>query len=169
MRYDPRIHRRRSIRLPEYDYSQPGAYFVTICAHDREMSLQAEQVQDAVRSAWSGLPNRFPNVTLDEFVVMPNHVHGIIILEGDASSDGAASGAEGAASSAPTLGAIVRAFKSVSAMEANKALVRSGRPFWQRNYYEHVIRDDDELNAIRQYVRDNPANWDGDPDNPSNL
>ena len=94
-RYDPQIHHRRSVRLPAYHYSQPGAYFVTICTHNREMSLQAEQVRDVARSAWSGLPNRFPNVTLDEFVVMPNHVHGIIILEGDASSEGAASGAEG--------------------------------------------------------------------------
>lgn len=87
---------------------------------------------------------------------MPNHVHGIIILGG-------------AVSSAPTLGTIIRAFKSISAIQSNKMLNRSGLPFWQRNYYEHVIRDEDELNTIRRYIRDNPSNWLDDPDNPSNL
>jgi REP element-mobilizing transposase RayT len=85
---------------------------------------------------------------------MPNHIHGIIILRG-------------AASSAPTLGRIVRAFKSVSAVGANRIMSRSERPFWQRNYYEHIIRDEDELNIIRQYIRDNPLEWEQDPDNPA--
>ncbi len=93
---------------------------------------------------------------------MPNHVHGIIILEGVASG-------RGAASSAPTLGQVVRAFKSISAIDANWVLGRSGPPCWQRNYYEHVIGDEDELNAIRRYIRDNPMKWDEDPDNPANL
>ena len=105
---------------------------------------------------WHDLPARFPTVALDEFTVMPNHIHGIIFLMG-------------AASSAPTLGKVIRAFKSISAIEANKALNRSGQPFWQRSYYEHIIRDEDELHALRQYIRDNPLKWDEDPDNPSNL
>ena len=75
----------------------------------------------------------------------------------------------GAASGAPTLGRVVRAFKSVSAVAANKALDRSGQPFWQRNYYEHVIRDEEELNAVRRYIRENPLKWSDDPDNPANL
>jgi putative transposase len=161
MKYDPTVHHRRSIRLAGYDYAQPGAYFVTICTCNRELSLQTERVKDAVRSAWLGLPARFPRVVLDEFVVMPNHLHGIIILAPTAASKGAASGT-------PTLGQIIRAFKSLAAIEANRILGSSGRPFWQRNYYEHVIRDENELNTIRQYTRDNPVNWLEDPDNPSN-
>jgi REP element-mobilizing transposase RayT len=160
MTYDPDRHHRRSIRLPEYDYSQPGAYFVTVCTHDRQLSLEDERVQEVVRSVWEGLPARFPHVMLDEFVIMPNHMHGIVIIE-DASWE------RGAASSAPTLGEIVRAFKSRSAIQANRVLNRSGG-FWQRNYYEHIIRNEDELNAIRQYIKDNPVKWAEDPDNPIN-
>ncbi len=167
MNYDPQIHHRRSVRLRGYDYSRAAAYFITICTYKRETSLDAKQVQDVVRSAWYGLPDRFPNVTLDECVVMSNHLHAIIILEDAASSRGAAS--TGAASGAPTLGAVVRALKSVSAIGANNLVGQPGRPFWQRNYYEHVIRDEDELNAVRQYIRDNPLNWHQDPDNPANL
>ena len=155
MKYRPQGLHRRSIRLQGFDYSQAGAYFITICTHNRALFLQAERVQEVVRSAWHDLPLRFPSVVLDEFVIMPNHVHGIISLRG-------------AASSAPTLGRVVRAFKSVSAIAANKALGRSGQPFWQHNYYEHVIRDEEELNAVRRYIRENPLKWSDDPDNPAN-
>jgi len=162
MEYDPRIHHRRSIRLARYDYAEPGAYFVTICTDNRELSLQADQVKEAVRSVWLGVPARFPHVVLDEFAIMPNHLQGIIILALTAAGKGAASGA-------PTLGQIIRAFKSLAAIEANRILGTSGRPFWQRNYYEHVIRDEEELNIIRQYIRDNPLKWPLDPDNPANA
>ena len=169
MKYDPQLHHRRSIRLSGYDYSQPGAYFVTICTYNRELSLKAEQVKEIVRSAWDSLPARFPHVMLDEFVMMPNHIHGIIILAPTAGAPpGRGAASRGAASSAPTLGRVVRAFKSVSAIEANRIMSRSERPFWQRNYYEHIIRDEDELNIIRQYIRDNPLGWEQDPDNPAN-
>jgi REP element-mobilizing transposase RayT len=157
VKYDPQVHHRRSVRLGGYNYSQAGAYFVTICTHDRELSLQAESVRDVVRSAWCGLPARFPGVALDEFVIMPNHIHGIIILEG------------GAASSAPTLGRVVRAFKSISGIQGNRVLGRSNRPFWQRSYHEHVIRDEGELDVVRQYIQANPGNWPDDPENPSNT
>ena len=165
MKYDPNIHHRRSIRLPGYDYSQPGAYFVTICTYNRELSLQVEQVKEAARSVWNSLPARFPDVVLDEFVIMPNHIHGIIILAPTAGTPLDT----GAASSAPTLGQIVRAFKSLSAIEANRILGWSERPFWQRNYYEHIIRDEGELNITRQYIRDNPLKWEQDPDSPASL
>jgi len=161
MKYDPQIHHRRSIRLAGYDYSQAGAYFITICTHNRDLSLQTERVQEAVRLAWHAQPTRFPTIALDEFTIMPNHIHGIIILGDVASRD--------AASSVPTLGKVVRAFKSISAIEANKTLDRAGQPFWQRGYYEHIIRDDDDLNRIRRYIRENPLNWHSDPDNPVNL
>jgi putative transposase len=155
MKHDPQHHHRRSIRLSGYDYSQPGAYFVTICTYKRQLSLEAEQAKEIVRSAWDSLAARFPHVMLDEFVLMPNHIHGIIILKG-------------AASSAPTLGQIVRAFKSLSAIEANRVRNAPNQPFWQRNYHEHIIRDEDELNIVRQYIRDNPLKWQDDPDNPAN-
>ena len=166
MKYDPQIHRRRSIRLVGFDYSQSGAYFITICTHNRDLFLQTERVQEVVRLAWHAQPTRFPTIALDEFTIMPNHIHGIIIL-GDAASRDAAS--RDAASSVPTLGKDIRAFKSISAIEANKARDRSGQPFWQRGYYEHIIRDDDDLNRIRRYIRDNALNWQSDPDNPLNL
>ena len=92
---------------------------------------------------------------------MPNHVHAIIILV-DAAGAPLDRGAA-------TLGHVVRAFKSISATEANKILGQSNRPFWQRNYYEHIIRDEEELTVLRQYIRDNPGNWLDDPDNPSNM
>jgi len=171
--YDPRIHHRRSIRLAGHDYSQVGAYFVTICTHNRALSLQAEPVREVIRLAWCGLSARFPIVALDEFVIMPNHVHAIIILADAAGAPldrGAASSAPtGMGGGAATLGHVVRAFKSISAIEANKILGQSNRPFWQRNYYEHIIRDEEELSVLRRYIRDNPGNWPDDPDNPSNM
>ena len=161
MKYDPQVRLRQSIRLAGFDYSQAGAYFVTVCTHNRKPSLEAESVREAVRSAWCGIGARFPGVALDEFVIMPNHVHGIIVVA-DATGGGAAS-------SAPTLGGVVRAFKSISGIQANRVLGRSSRPFWQRNYYEHIIRDEEELSAVRQYIRDNPLSWPDDPENPSNM
>jgi putative transposase len=166
MKYNPAFHHRRSIRLRGYDYSQAGAYFVTACTHNREALLAAEAIQRAVVSAWQALPERFPSVALDEFVIMPNHVHGIVILTTDAAVQGSASRAP---TGRPTLGDVVLAFKSASAIAANGMLHRTGQPFWQRNYYEHVVRDEDELNRVRQYIQENPLHWDDDPDNPSNL
>ncbi len=165
MKYDPQLHQRRSIRLTEYDYSQAGAYFITICTYNGALFLQSERIQGVLCSTWHDLPARFPTIAMDEFAVMPNHIHGIIFLKGAVSSAGTLGGA---ASSAPTLGGVVRAFKSISAIGANRILDRSGQPFWQRNYYEHIIRDEDELHALREYICDNPLNWETDPDNPSN-
>ncbi|MDO8617260.1 MAG: transposase [Dehalococcoidia bacterium] len=160
MKYDPAIHHRRSIRLRDYDYASAGAYFVTVCTHERQQIL--EPVSHVVHAAWLGLQDRFPDVAVDEFVIMPNHVHGILVLGRTV--------VEGAASRAPTsLADVVCAFKSVSAIAANKFLGRHSQPFWQRNYYERIIRNEDELNRIRQYVRDNPLRWADDPNNPNNV
>ena len=163
MRYDSRVrHRRRSIRLVGYDYASAGGYFVTVCTHERELALGDRAVASAVRRAWDGLPTRFESVGLDEFAVMPNHVHGVIVIrERDAG--------QGGASAAPTLADVVCAFKSMSAITGNRALGRSGRPFWQRNYYERIVRDEEELNRIRRYIIDNPKNWAHDKNNPVNL
>lgn len=162
VRYDPGVHHRRSMRLAGYDYAWAGAYFVTVCTHEREMVLEIPAVESVVRRAWDGLPGRFDSVALDEFVVMPNHVHGVIVIR----ERGVV---QGGASPAPTLSDVVGAFKSISAIAGDRALGRSGRPFWQRNYYERIVRDEDEMNRIRQYIIDNPKNWAEDKNNPVNL
>jgi putative transposase len=167
---DVNVHYRRSIRLKGYDYAQAGAYFVTMCTQDRACLLgdvvgEEVRLSDAgsmIQAVWDGLPNRFPGMELDAFVVMPNHVHGIATFVGA----GLAPPAEkGAASSAPTLGNVVRAFKSLSAIHVNRLLRRSG-PLWQRGYFDHVVRDDRDLERIREYIATNPLRWALDRENP---
>jgi len=174
------IRNRRSIRLKTYDYSQAGAYFVTICAQKKECifgrvvdgGMELNEAGKTIGYVWSGLPTRYASVELDEVVIMPNHIHGIIVInnsyvgaglalpaEGAASSAPTMSG-KGAASSAPTLSDIVRTFKSISTR-------RSGQPVWQRNYFDRIIRNEDELNRIRQYIVDNPLQWQFDRENPA--
>ncbi len=170
MGYDPARHHRRSIRLAGYDYRQAGAYYVTICVQHQAClfgtvdgdRLQLSPAGAMVASEWEALQARFPAVRLDAYVVMPNHLHGIITL-----SDAERLPGHGA----PRLGDIVGAFKSTTTVRYSRS-VRSGRwpPFpgrlWLRNYYEHIIRDDAELCRIRQYVADNPLQWADDVENP---
>ncbi len=171
MPYDPAKHHRRSIRLAQYDYSQTGAYFVTICAHERnclfgdvvDADMRLSDAGCLVQTAWDELPGRFPGVELDGFVTMPNHVHGIVVIVG---AGLALPSKQGAASSAPTLGDVMRAFKSISALYVNRQLMRSGS-LWQRNYYERIIRDEAELQRIREYIETNPARWADDSENPN--
>lgn len=212
MRYDPDVYHRRSIRLKGYDYDRAGAYFVTICVHQRERLLG--QVVDgamglnlageAVRSVWKGLPARFPQVDLDEFVVMPNHFHGILFLIeppdvgaplvgahvdernnhvgaplvgaqdfGNARTNWAGTN-RAPTRGAPTLGDIIGTFKSLSTNAYIHGVNHNGWPpfpgrLWQRNYYDRIIRDDDELDRARRYVTDNPAQWAMDAENPVNI
>ncbi len=178
MAYNPNIHHRRSIRLRGYDYAQGGAYFVTACTCEREMLLEDEQLRQIVERVWYALPLRFPTIALDEVVIMPNHVHFIVWLTAIsvgaplAGAHDARTGVRAGASPAATLAAVVGAFKSIVANEwlewvnANSR-ARSAR-VWQRNYYEHIVRDEDELTRIRQYIRDNPAKWAEDSENPAN-
>jgi len=192
MKYDPDKHHRRSIRMNGYDYRQAGAYFVTICVQDRVClfgdivgnEMRLNDVGRLVQSTWDDLPHRFTAVDLDMTIVMPNHFHGIITVgallaaplsdmsgsvnAGAGANAGAVANA-GAASSAPTLGNIMRAFKSISAINVNRFLERSGHPLWQRNYYEHIIRNEESLNRIRQYIIDNPARWATDHENPDAM
>ncbi len=158
---------RRSIRLRDFDYAQQGAYFVTICAHQRacrfgeitdvEMRLNASG--RVVHDVWMGLPRHYPHVELDAFVVMPNHVHGIVFL--------VVSGIQTSIGRMQALPEIIRGFKTFSARRINSTRLVSGRPVWQRGYYDHVIRDEADLDRIRQYIVDNPARWAEDPDNPA--
>jgi len=193
--YDSQKHQRRSIRLPGYDYSWTGAYFVTICTHERECLLG--QVEDGtmvlsgygriVEQCWRALPHHSPGVELDVFVVMPNHVHGIITITGMGEALAKqyqtkspkrlanASPLQPPQSSRPhgtkpySLGAMVQNFKSVSARRINQVRLTPGAPVWQRNYYEHIVRNEDDLNSIRQYVLGNPTLWEKDENNPNRL
>ncbi len=162
---------RRSIRLPTYDYASAGAYFVTICAYGRQMLFEDESIRSVIQECWDALPDHFAHVAIDEFVIMPNHVHGVVwILRDDIGDRGV--GAQHALplrlAGAPrgSLGAIVGSFKSAVTKRVNELNQTPGAPLWQRNYYERVIRDDDELNRIREYIQLNPLKWSLDRDNP---
>jgi putative transposase len=153
---------RRSLRLPAYDYARHGAYFFTIVTAHRP-SLLGDVVDDDMRvsgagqsvlAVWQDLPVRFPAVELDAFVVMPNHVHGVMWLV-----------EPGAASSAPPLGEVLRAFKSLTAQAINRLNGTTGA-VWQRNYFERVVRDEAELQVIRRYIVENPLRWALDHENP---
>ncbi len=165
MTYDPRKHHRQSIRLKGYDYTQPGAYFVTIVTRHRDMLfgrvvngvMQLNEYGRIVEWTWHDLPNHVANITLDAFVVMPNHVHGIIIINPPANA--------GAGPKPHGLPEIVRQFKTFSARRINARRGVRGMPVWQRNYYEHIIRNQRALDAIRRYIIENPARWEEDREN----
>jgi REP element-mobilizing transposase RayT len=185
MKHDPTKHHRRSIRLKGYDYHNAGAYFVTICTKNRECVLDDPIVNGIINAVWQALLSWFPTIELDEFVVMPNHIHFILWIT-DPAVGMPLAGIQGAGEQdggklhpyeipkptkinfAPALGDVVGAFKSLvfkvylNWIEANDPTRRA--KFWQGNYYEHIIRNDVELNAIRQYIIDNPANWNRDRD-----
>ena len=171
----PHTHR-RSIRLQNYDYSQPGAYFVTICTHKKRFrfgqivdgEMQLNKTGYLVQSIWESLHERFPAIQLDTFIVMPNHIHGIILIAEDR---------VGAIHELPLpqtriqrrrmlLPKVIGYFKMNTAKRVNKMHDTRGASLWQRNYYEHVIRSEDELQQIQEYILNNPARWFEDPDNP---
>lgn len=204
MDYDPQIHHRRSIRLAGYDYSQSGAYFVTVCTQGRQTlfgtvadgMMEPNDAGRMIQAAWDGLPQRFPGLELDAFIVMPNHVHGIIVIPvaDDATGDmgandvgaglvpapcaptttGATTGATtGGATTrvAPTLGDVVGAFKSWTTVLYARGVRGAGwvsfdGRLWQRNYYEHIIRNEAELDRIREYIMTNPGRWAEDREDP---
>jgi putative transposase len=177
--YPPDKHYRRSVRLMGYDYAQEGAYFVTICTQNRTC-LFGEVVNSEMRltdfgavaqTEWLRTAELRSNVALDAFVVMPNHVHGVVVIVGDE---------EGTARRAPTIKAeqfgkpahgslptIVRAFKSAVTKRINEMRGTPGASVWQSRYYEHVIRNEDELHRVRRYIIDNPLRWELDTENPS--
>ncbi len=267
MGYDPRIHHRRSIRLPGYDYSQAGVYFVTIVAQGRELlfgevvddAMQASDAGRMVEAVWAELAGHFPGVAVDLFVLMPNHLHGIVVLGDPASVAGAdpvppgpvpadpvgagfprpvapgtvgvpggateshgtaatcgdaapaldargggpaggegggcaevegpggetpgagdtSAGSEGRGGKTPplregggfvgqpTLGQVVAYLKYHSAKRINALRSTPYEPIWQRNYYEHVIRDQADWERISEYIADNPAQWALDDENPA--
>src|SRR3990170_3991294 len=165
MRYDPTKHHRRSIRLRDYDYRQAGAYFVTTVCKDRELVLEDERFRTIAEETWLWLAERYEYVDLDEYVVMPNHLQGIVVIR-DVRRGGSRTAPTGDAARKP-VGRLVGAFKTVSTKRINEIRDAPGVPVWQRNYYEHVIRDEDDLDRVRRYIAENPLRWDEDPENPN--
>ena len=167
---------RRSIRLKGYDYSRAGAYFVTICTQDRrclfgEITAKIMRLNDPgrmIQTVWYELPQHYPGVDIDAFVIMPNHIHGIIDLNiGDVGQP------QGVAPTTMSLPDVVHRLKSLTTTRYRKGVERQDwlpfpRRLWQRNYYEHVIRDEGDLNQLRQYITSNPLCWPEDADNPVN-
>jgi REP element-mobilizing transposase RayT len=172
-------HHRRSIRLKHYDYSQPGSYFITICTHAKTLlfgeivdgEMQLNELGKIVEQCLSEIPVHFPDVILDKQVIMPNHVHMIIVLW---------TPCKGTACRAPTIErfgkptkssipTIIRSLKSAATKRINQIQNTPGQSVWQRNYYEHIIRDEMELNHIRRYVINNPPQWEYDRENCNGL
>ena len=185
MKYDPQKHpfdraqgrHRRSIRLQGYDYSRAGAYYITIVVQGRghlfgevvngEMILN--EYGQIAAEAWQWLEEQYPYVELGAWVVMPNHAHGIIILHEDG---------RGGSRTAPTpsgdtagmvkrkpLGSLIGAFKTVSTKKINILRNTEGAVVWQRNYYEHIIRNEQDYQAKHDYILSNPENWEDDDEN----
>jgi putative transposase len=164
------LPKRHSIRLKEYDYSAPGAYFITVCVQDHlpifgELSNGCMVSNDAgmmLEKEWLNLPDRFPFLQLDEYVIMPDHFHGILYLlpeerpgEHEVRPYGTANG---------SLGRIIQAFKSSTTVRYAEGVDKYGwKPFnkrlWQRGYYEHVVRNSEDLRLIREYISYNPSRW----------
>jgi len=174
MVYDPDKHHRRSIRLPSYDYASVGAYFATVCAHDRarifgevaDGAMHLARIGNIVDECLKAIPEHFENVIVDAAIVMPNHVHVILVI---AKRDERARGITGASGNgmatrrfiAPgpgSVGTILGTFKAAATREVNQPRVK-GFILWQRSFYERVIRNDREMNAFREYIELNPLNW----------
>jgi REP element-mobilizing transposase RayT len=173
MNFNPQKHHRRSIRLQNYDYTQSGAYFITINTRQREKlfgeivneEMMLSECGRVVEEEWLRTAQVRKNVELDVYVVMPNHFHAIIVLSNDtvgasrrlALTKGLQAG---------SLGAIMAQFKSIVTKRINALRSTPSAPVWQRNYYEHIIRNDDVLKRIRDYIVANPSRWKEDENNP---
>jgi len=184
VKYNPDIHRRRSIRLRGYAYSQAGAYFVTICVHNRkrlfgETADGKMVLNDAgrmVQTIWDEIPNNYNGIETNEFIVMPDHIHGIIVIVGAApcGTPDSGNGAKGQPRGVdPTLSLpdVVHRYKTMTTKRYVDGVKQHGWPpfprkLWQRNYYEHVIRNEGELNRIREYIINNPSKGEFDRENP---
>ena len=145
--FDPTLHHRRSLRLPGYNYATEGAYFITICLDEPQPLLLNPELRTIVEETWNTLPQRFPSIALDEFIIMPDHIHFIVWLHPNKESY-------------PTLGRVVGAYKSLTGRAALKYLrtkeLICDKHFWQRDYYVHVIRNEADLHEKRLYIRNNP-------------
>lgn len=185
MVYNPKLHHRRTLRLKNYDYGGAGGYFVTICTDGRvclfgevlDGVMRLNGFGEVVREEWLQRAGVRHEIDLDGFVVVPNHLHGIVMIRGvgadrvkscpstinrppQRSPSGPLSG---------SLGAMIGQFKSIVTKRINALRVTPGCPVWQRNFYEHVIRDETDLQAIREYIVNNPLRWELDENNPATI
>ena len=209
--FNPEIHHRRSVRLKRYDYSKPGWYFITICTYKKDRifgeivnnRILLNDIGRLVKDEWIRTTQIRKNVSLDEFVIMPNHMHGIIVINETTGTVGAHCNVPlqnrdvsrthcsdagehpniiGAHCNVPlqqtefqyeqfgkstknSIPTIIKLFKSATTRHINEYRRTPGVPVWQRNYYEHIIRDENELNTIRKYIIENPLNWLTDEEN----
>ena len=161
---------RKTTRLPDYDYTQAGAYFFTVCVKEWKRMLGEVVGEDVVltkegeivQTIWNELTEHYEDIKLDAFVVMPNHVHSIVWIHEDKVTRVVGEGLR----PSPTkktkrhgLPEIVRAFKSFSARKITELRCTQGQPFWQRSFYDHNIRDDEDLYNNRKYIQENPLKW----------
>ena len=192
-KFDPQKHHRHSIRLKGYDYSQAGAYFVTIVTWHREFlfgeivnkEMRLNKVGKIVKWEWLELPKRFPYIELGAYMIMPNHAHGILFFNDDVgatrlgltktlagnislpkvTTDGIDGSPLPRGPQPKSLGAVMAQFKSRVTKRLWKFAPLNGTPIWQRNYYEHIIRDEKDLQQKTDYIFDNPSRWDEDEEN----
>ncbi len=186
--YNPDLHHRQSVRLKGFDYTQAGPYFVTVVVQGRaplfgdvkDGEIQLNGAGQAVQRIWNRMPDRFPGVEMDAFVVMPNHIHGIIVIHATSrpldrpvehvtAMTRAASGND--VGSRFRLSDVVGIYKSLTTAEYIQGVKSLNWPpfhgrLWQRNYYDHIVRGDKSLRVLRQYILDNPSQWDSDRENP---
>jgi len=173
--------RRKALRLLTRDYSQAGSYFMTICTHEKKCvlgSVESSQVQlsrvgEIVRATWNALPERFARVVLDEFVIMPNHLHAILTLVTAGFAHSGSVNMNKMPAARPTahfsLCDVIGAFKSLSTIHVNRLMNSKGSPLWQRSYFEHVIRNGEDLKNTQRYILENPLRWSLDEENPDWL
>jgi REP element-mobilizing transposase RayT len=180
MPYIPDIHHRRSIRLKDYDYRQSGYYFVTICTQGHSNLLgrvtngqmRCNIFGNIVWQTWIDLPNHNYNTELGEFIVMPDHVHGIVLINDIVHMGNSGAGLE----HAPTqklkfhgLSEIIRQFKTFSARRINQIRHSPGIHVWQRDYYERIIRNENQYRNVVKYIIENPRNWKNDKNKSQKL
>jgi putative transposase len=177
---------RCSIRLPDVDYGRCGLYFFTLCTINRDAlfgSIDGEHVQHSpagkiVCEEWLRTPIIRPGITLDEWIVMPDHFHAIVDIDEDKHRDTRCVGAHRCAPchsvddrskvmkrQPRSLSTLIAQFKATTTRRINEIRGTPSQKVWQRGYYERIIRNEVELDKLRQYIRDNPANWNTDPEN----
>jgi putative transposase len=170
--FDPKIHHRRSIRLKGYDYSQAGIYFVTMVTKGRKNlfgevldgEMRLNECGEIIAETWQWLAIQYPYIELGAWIVMPNHFHGILIID-DSCWGGSRTAPTGM--KRKTLGRLIGAFKTVSTKKMNILRHSEGSILWQRDFYDRIIRNQQELELTWRYIESNPARWKTDNDNPA--
>ncbi len=185
--------RRNTNRIPQHDYSKPGQYFITICMENRQQLfgvIENEKITlndsgDMISFWWDEISNHFTGIELDDFIVMPNHIHGIINIVGvdrcvdpiqnNKISDNNKINHSGRTHrSAPTISGIIQWFKTITTNKYIQNIKNNDWPsfpkrLWQRNFHDHIIRNDKSLYNIRNYIRTNPQTWQHDLENPDRI